>query len=82
MDVGACLRASRAARDALVTEREDTPLMTAHASRLRAFRDIEQAIAGAILSEDEIADRASPELFSIRRKMRACNERVRERLTA
>lgn len=80
MDVGACLRASRAARDALVTEREDTPLMTAHASRLRAFRDIEQAIAGAILSEDEIADRASPELFSIRRKMRACNERVRERL--
>lgn len=80
MDVGACLRASRAARDALVTEREDTPLMTAHASRLRAFRDIEQAIAGAILSEDEIADRASPELFSVRRKMRACNERVRERL--
>lgn len=80
MDVGACLRASRAARDALVTDREDTPLITANASRLSTFRAVEQAISDAILSEDEIADRASPELFSIRRKMRSCNERVRERL--
>ncbi len=80
MDIAACLRASRAARDALVTERENTPLLSANASRLSAFRDIEQAISDAILSEDEIADRASPELFDVRRKMRACNERVRERL--
>ena len=80
MDVGACLRAARAARDALVTDREDTPLITANASRLSTFRPIEQAIADAIISEDEIADRASTELFTIRRKMRACNERVRERL--
>ncbi|MDO5300686.1 MAG: endonuclease MutS2 [Clostridia bacterium] len=80
MDIGACLRASRAARDALVGERENTPLITANASRLSTFRAIEQAIGDAIISEDEIADRASSELFSIRRKMRACNERVRERL--
>ena len=43
---------------------------------------MEQAISDAIISEDEIADRASSELFSIRRKMRACNERVRERLNS
>ncbi len=80
MEIGACLRASRSARDALVTDRENTPLITANASRLSTFRPIEQAISDAIISEDEIADRASTELFSIRRKMRACNERVREKL--
>ena len=82
MDIAACLRASRAARDALVSDRQNTPMLTANASRLSAFRNIEQAITDAIISEEEIADRASPELFAIRRKMRACNERVRERLNS
>ena len=80
LDIAACLRAARAARDALVTERDNTPMLTANASRLSTNRALEQAISDAILSEEEIADRASPELFAIRRKMRACNERVRERL--
>ena len=80
LDIAACLRAARAARDALVTDRDNTPMLTANASRLSTNRTLEQAIADAILSEEEIADRASPELFAIRRKMRACNERVRERL--
>ena len=80
LDIAACLRAARTARDALVTERDNTPMLTANASRLSTNRALEQAIGDAILSEEEIADRASPELFTIRRKMRACNERVRERL--
>lgn len=82
MDIGASLRAARSARDALVTKREGTPLLTANASRLSVFRSIEQAISEAIISEEEIADRASPELFTIRRKMRACNERVRDKLNS
>ena len=82
LDIAACLRAARAARDALVTERENTPMLKANASRLSVFKNIEQAITDAIISEEEIADRASSELFSIRRKMRACNERVRERLNS
>ena len=80
LDIAACLRAARAARDALVTDRDNTPMLTANASRLSTNRALEQAIGDAILSEEEIADRASPELFTIRRKMRSCNERVRERL--
>ena len=80
LDIAACLRAARAARDALVTDRDNTPMLTANASRLSTNRALEQAISDAILSEEEIADRASPELFTIRRKMRSCNERVRERL--
>ena len=82
MDIGASLRAARACRDALVNGKEGTPMITANASRLSTFRNVEQAISDAIISEDEIADRASAELFSIRRKMRACNERVRERLNS
>ena len=82
LDIAACLRAARAARDALITDRDNTPMLSANASRLTANRALEQAIGDAILSEEEIADRASTELFSIRRKMRACNERVRERLNS
>ena len=80
LDIASTLRAARAAREALVTDKKNTPMLTANASRLSTFRNIEQAITDAIISEEEIADRASTELFSIRRKMRACNERVRERL--
>ena len=56
MDVGACLRASRAAREAIVTDKTNTPLMSANASRLSTFKTIEQAISDAIISEDEIAE--------------------------
>ena len=80
LDIAASLRAARAARDSLVTDKQNTPMLTANASRLSTFRNIEQSISDAIISEEEIADRASNELFTIRRKMRACNERVRERL--
>lgn len=41
---------------------------------------LEEKINGAILSEEEIADGASPELASIRRKMRAASSRIRELL--
>jgi len=41
---------------------------------------IEEKIRGAILSEDEMADSASPELSHIRRKMREASSRVREKL--
>ncbi|MBP3656884.1 MAG: endonuclease MutS2 [Clostridia bacterium] len=80
LDIAASLRAASAAKNALVTEKENTPMLKANAARLSTFKPIEQAISDAILSEEEIADRASTELFTIRRKMRACNERVRERL--
>ncbi len=80
LDVAGCLRAARAARAALVKEREDTPILTGLASRLTALPGVEQAITDAILSEDEIADRASAELMQIRRQIRAANERMREKL--
>ena len=82
MDVAAVLRAAKAARDALLTDREDTPMLRTLGEQLADLRDVRQDIADVIVSEDEIADRASSELFSIRRKMRACTDRVRDRLNS
>ena len=39
---------------------------------------LEEKIAQAIVSEDEIADHASPELYDIRRAMRAASSKVRD----
>ena len=81
LDVAACLRATRAARSALVRDREDTPILTGLATRLTALDGIENDISAAIISEEEIADRASAELHQIRRQIRSANERMRDRLS-
>lgn len=80
LDVAGCLRAARAARFALVKEREDIPILMGLASRLTALPSVEQEITNAILSEEEIADRASSELYQIRRQIRSANEKMREKL--
>ena len=80
LDVSAFLRAARAARSALVREREDTPILTGLASRLTVLERVETDINDAILSEEEIADRASTELYQIRRQIRGANERMRDKL--
>ena len=67
LSVAELLRASRAARDALVTDRENTPVLKAKAEGLFTARNIEKDITDAIISEDEISDRASSALFNIRR---------------
>ncbi len=80
LDVAALLRASRAARDALITERENTPLLRQRAELLAEAPNVEKDITDAILSEDEIADRASSELMNIRRHLRGAQERIKEKL--
>jgi len=80
LDVADVLRAARSTRTALVTEREDTPLLTDMGSRLATNRTLEEDIYNAILSEEEMADRASAELYDIRRHIRILNDKVREKL--
>ena len=48
--------------------------------RLLPERGLEHEITRCILSEDSIADDASPALYSIRRKMSACSSKIRESL--
>lgn len=80
LSVAETLRSARAARTALVTDRDNTPLITAMASRLQPLRALETDITEAILSEDEISDHASPALLDIRRHIRSVNDRIREKL--
>ena len=80
LSIAGLLRASRAARDALVTDRENTPILRGRAEGLFTARNIEKDITDAIISEDEIADRASSELMNIRRHLRGAQERIREKL--
>ena len=80
--VADALKAARVVRAALVTDREDTPILTEMGSRLSTNRALEEEIFNAILSEDEVSDHASPELYNIRRQMRVLNDRVRDRLNA
>ncbi len=82
LEVAETLRASRSVRASLVTERETTPLIMQLASNLTTNRPLEEEIFNSILSEEEIADRASPELYDIRRHLRIINEKMKEKLNA
>lgn len=76
-----CLRVSRGARETLQGG-EAPGLLATMANRLSSHRSIEEEINRCILSEDELADNASPELARIRRQMRITNERMRDKLNA
>ena len=80
LSIAELLRAARTARDALVTDRDNTPLLREKAQGLCTLRNLEQDITDAIISEDEIADRASAELTNIRRHLRGATERIKEKL--
>ena len=82
LEVAAFMRAGRTARAALVTDRDNTPNITSLASGLNTFRQIEEDIDAAIISEDEMSDHASPELYDLRRKIRVANDKIREKLNA
>ena len=85
LSIAGVLRAAKAAKEPLVHSKNDLneiPRLYASASNLNTLRDVEQAISESIMSEEEIADRASPELYNLRRKIRSCNERVREKLNS
>ena len=47
---------------------------------LKANKYLEEKISGTILSEDEIADNASAELFDIRRKIKTTSQKIRDDL--
>ena len=82
LQIADAMKASRLVRSALVTDREDTPLLTELGSRLYANRRLEEDIFDAILSEDEISDHASSELNDSRRHIRVLNDRIRDKLNS
>lgn len=80
LDISDCLRASSAAKSALGGNDENTPILGALSAILTTNYPLERGIKDAIISEEEIADGASTQLSSIRRQIRLCNDRIKEKL--
>lgn len=79
LDVASLLQAARLML-AYFAEQEEKTTLTPIYRRISGSRSLEEAITTSILSEEEMADGASPELASIRREMRRIGGRVRETL--
>jgi len=77
LDIAGLLSNARRAREYLPEDGEPTAIDRMFLS-LRPNRYLEEKITTAILSEDEIADAASPELADIRRHKRAAAARGRQ----
>lgn len=74
------LNSSRRTAAALETE-EDTPVSWL-ARAIYPLRQLEEEIFRIIISEDEMHDGASNALYQIRRQIRSCHERIREKLNS
>lgn len=80
LDIGNILRTARGMLDYIrVNHRFDTVLDEVF-ERLMPDRKLEDRIYRAIISEETIADEASPALGDIRRKIRIANNRIKETL--
>jgi len=77
LDIAAVLRCARGAMEYAGGSGKKTPIDPLFKG-LTANRYLEDRITGSILSEEEIADAASPELADIRRHKRAAAGKVRD----
>lgn len=80
--VAHCLRIARGLISYLSVEaaEENYPQICIVAAELVEDRKLEQAIFGSILSEEDMADEASPDLSRIRRQIRSLDNKVRDML--
>ncbi|MBE6547144.1 MAG: endonuclease MutS2 [Ruminococcaceae bacterium] len=81
MDVAVVLRTSRSLLEYIRSNRLFETVLDEVFERLMPNRHLEDRIGRSILSEELIADEASPALAEVRRKIRAANGRVRETLS-
>lgn len=81
MRCGRLLRASRRVRQTLDAINDpQLEALRAYTAQLTVDRPLEQDISDAIVGENEISDRASVALGNVRRSLRVCNERIRQKL--
>ncbi len=78
LDIAQVLRCARNVHEYGAGGGEAKTVLDGYFGSLTANRFLEDKIAGSILSEDEIADAASPELADIRRHIRAAAGKVRD----
>ena len=80
IEIAALLRSARAVLDYSSSDRSFETSLDELFTRLMPQRDLENRITRSILSEDMIADEASPELANIRRKIRLANNKIKDTL--
>ena len=80
LDIGNVLRTARGLLDYSRTNRHFDTVIDEIFERLLPDKKLEEKIYRAIISEDTIADEASPALADIRRKIRIANNRIKETL--
>lgn len=81
LDIGENLRVIRSLHEWRSRQSEETSYsIDVYFGSLRPNKYFETKISSSILSEEEIADNASPTLADIRRKMRQQSARIREKL--
>ena len=78
LDIAQVLRCARNVREYGLGEATEKTVLDGYFGNLTANRFLEDKITGSILSEEEIADSASPELADIRRHIRAAAGKVRD----
>jgi DNA mismatch repair protein MutS2 len=80
LDIAAMLRSSRMMLDYINTDKPFETSLDEIFRRLLPARELEERIFRSIISEDLIADEASPTLAEIRRKIKATNNRIKDTL--
>ena len=79
LNIGSVLRCARKVKD-YISEDDETTVLTPLFQMLTANKYLEDRIFSAILSEEEIADTASPALADIRRHMRIQSAKIKDGL--
>ena len=80
LDIASLLRCARSVLDYINTDRTFDTCLDEVFRRMLPNRALEDKITRSIISEDLIADEASPELADIRRKIRNVNNKIRDTL--
>lgn len=78
MNVASLLAASRGCKKYIENNKNGATGLDTMFSRLMGNRFLEDKINNAIISEEEMSDNASSELFDIRRTMRRCASKVKD----
>lgn len=81
LDIASVMETSRLVKSVWSKKKlENTPIIDEIANSLHTFLSLEEKIKRAIISEDEIADDASPKLNSIRRQKKNLSQSIRNKL--
>lgn len=80
MNIASMLRSARMMLDYISVDKPFETTLDAIFNRLMPNRTLEEKISRAIISEDLIADEASPALADIRRKIRNANNKIKDTL--